>query len=80
MKDWERECAIFHGAEQVYAFGRGAGKVAMALAMSKQCPRWMVAVKDLETLDSLVSAGVKPSQIIVTNEFRNTSRFDASCL
>jgi len=31
----------------------------------------------LRTLDTLVKAGLKPSQIIVTSEFNNTSRFDA---
>ena len=40
-------------------------------------PDFESVVPDLRTLDTLVKAGLKPSQIIVTSEFNNTSRFDA---
>jgi len=66
---WKRECAVFYGSQQVYLMGRRAGRVASAVAMSKVFPNFKTVVSNLQTLDILVSAGLQPSQIIVTGEY-----------
>jgi len=79
--DWRKQVAAFHGAENVYLIGgQNAGRTAMSLAMVKMYPSCRTVVPDLRTLDTLIKAGLKPSQIIVTSEFNDTSHFDAEVI
>lgn len=77
MDDWRKECAVCDTKDyKLYMAGRIGMKTACLIAMAKTMPRMRMVVIDIATLDMLVARGVKPSQIILTSECNNTSRFD----
>jgi len=53
--------------------GFRGGKTAAAIAMCKMFPKLLAVVPNLKTMDIYIAAGVKPSQIKMPSEFRNTS-------
>lgn len=75
--DWRRECATCYTSDyKLFMAGQRGIKTACLIAMAKEIPRMRIVVKDIVTLDMLVNGGIQPSQILVTGEFKNTSRFD----
>lgn len=56
--------------------GRSGGRTADIIRFFKAHPKGRIVVPDLCLLDILVSQGIQPSQIIVSSEYRDTSRFD----
>jgi len=80
MDDWRKECGVLQDWEyssdrKLYMAGRQGMRTAGVIAMAKAIPGFKVVVKDIATLDMLVASGVKPSQIILTSEYNESTEF-----
>lgn len=62
--------------EQILLGGNTRGQTACIAWFLRTYPKGKVMVQDIANLDKLVAQGVQPSQIMVSSEFKNTSRFD----
>jgi hypothetical protein len=68
--------AFHEAAERYIVRGKSGGQTVVCVRLLKEFPKARAIVSDISTLDILVAMGVQPSQIMVSSEFKNTSRFD----